>query len=283
MSSALAIRGAYGAMRVYRRRKSLYRAARAARVARAIYANRRGIRGAYKRVRAFAQARANKRARFSKTKIGEKVGLDLCKKHLAESTAGLGQNTRTLILDSLCDIPHTIDNNINGRQRHVVNLRGFKLCMEIRNNTVDPLYVNLALIMHKSALNPTTSNFFRDQTTERAKDFNNALTGLEFHCSPINTDDYVVLFHKRYRLDPNNAGTVNYSTNGKNYMNFDRYIPIKRQIRYDNNGDLAPQSGNLFFCQWYTRMFETSTTVPVPATTVSKHFVTYFRDSQQCC
>lgn len=276
MSSALAVRGAYGAMRVYRRRKSLYRAARAVRVARAIYP----YRGTLKRAYTAVKARAAKRQRFTKTKIGERVGLDNAKRWVARDQQALSINTRAIFSRDLTSIPHTIDNAINGRQRHMVNFRGIKVCMEVRNNLTVPLYFNVAILHTKENTFPGTTKFFRGSYASRTEDFSTTLSALEFHCLPINSDIFTIVSHKRYRLAPAN-GSADYNSGASNsFINISKYHKIKRQLRWANNGDLGPEGGGIWMVYWcdaYGAAGGTATTAN--AATIGEHVVSYFKET----
>jgi hypothetical protein len=116
---------------------------------------------------------------------------------------------------------------INQRDRHTVELMGVKLCMELTALSNNPLYVNVAVVHLKNTDAPLNQDFFRSSGgPTRGTDFNESLNSNEFHSLPMNTDKFVVLSHKRYRL---NGGVPQFpgpdintiSLTGNNYMNTD--------------------------------------------------------------
>jgi len=213
--------------------------------------------------------KSNKRARmFARTNVGESLGATTCKTHSISNTDIVGKNTRTLYTSSLCEIPKGTD--INERLRKHVNLRGFKVCFEVLNQNTDPLYLNVAVIHPKATTNGgqvDTNNFFRDTSANRARDFDIGMTGLEFHCLPINTDDYVVLKHKRFRLGPmptpSSSDPSITQNNSNNYMNIDWYIRLNRQVRWNNDEDDKPTDGDVYVVYWADKMFASASTLAV--------------------
>lgn len=193
-------------------------------------------------------------------------------------------NDRTLTSVNLANIGHTTTNNQNGRQRNILNLRGFKLCMEFKSLINEPLYVNIAVIVPRQGVTVATSDFFRANTSNRTQAFSNTiLTSLEFHCLPINTDKYAVLMHKRFLL----KSSDDFATNGgfkehagKNYMNFMRYVKFNRQVRYSDNADVVPEQGAPYLCHWVSKWGDGVSVTQATSYQVREHFVTYFKESR---
>jgi len=227
--------------------------------------------------------KSNKKQRlFSPRNVGESNGFTTCKSHSISNTDLTARDTRTLYTSSLCEIPKGTE--INERMRKHVNLRGFKVCFELLNLQTDPLYLNIAVIAPKATNNqssPSTTDFFRDTSANRARDFDIALSGLEFHCLPINTDDYVVLKHKRFRLGPapaTGASTIT-QNNSNNYKNVDWYVRLNRQVRWNQPEDDKPTDGDVYVVHWADKMFASAASAQVSsAYGVTKRFVTYFRE-----
>lgn len=266
-------------MRAYRRRSAYGLAARAAGVA---WRNRRGIRAGFKRGRKAVLARKAKRQRFSTTNVGESVGTSSAKRVIQINSDPVAKNTRELNVVDLTDIPHSTDNSINARQRNVVNVRGVKLCMEVSNSNGAPLYFNMAILSAKDGVaGIQTANFFRASTGERAVDFDQTLTGLEFHCLPINVDKYTVLKHKRFRLIGTSQASFTERT-GKSYMNLDFYMKLNRQLRWDQTSGIQPISGGVFLVYWADLFQASGGDTPVTGTySITQRHITYFKEP--CC
>lgn len=224
-----------------------------------------------------------RRKLFSRTHIGESVGTTSTKKYIQNSTAPLAQSTRTCYTLNLTALQQGTE--ISSRLRQHANIRGMKICMEIKNGTNVPLYFNCAVIAPKRVAETgidalPINNFFRYQGTQRSIDFSNALSSLEFHCLPINTDDYTVLRHKRYRLITTQQATASWNVqSGSSFMNLDWYVPLKRQARYlQQEGRAAPTDGACYLAYWFDQFHTAAGQTPVAAATTAVRTVTYFRE-----
>lgn len=260
----------------YNNRKSIYQIGKAG----ANIAMRGGRKlGGYKRRYKRARGRASKRARFSVTKVGERVGTSSAKKVVQDyDTVALTPNTRVLNIDNITSITKEAGGGeIDRRQRDVANLRGVKFCWEVRNLGTVPLYFNWCILIPKGDDSIGTTDFFRDFGTSRGIAFGTALTSNDFHCRPINSDKYVVVQHKRYRLAPN--GNVNYSAGSSNsYMNLDRYVKLKRQFRFDT-GFASPQGKNIFVVYWFDQFLSPGGTAPAAGqVNINRRNILYFRE-----
>lgn len=282
MSSAIVPYAVRGAMYGYRASK---RARLAGGIAGHIYRNR----GTYYRAartigRAWRRRRRSTRKRlFSRTQIGERVGTSTAK---AVYTANLPKSldTRTLYQTEVTQIAqkNAFGEN-NTRLRQIANVRGFKVCMEIRNQSTNPMYFNIAVISPKdSNAVVTESGFFRGyQETSRSVDFSSGRSSNEFHCLPINSDKYTVLKHKRYRLVPvNQNSTVYMDQSGHNYMNIGFYTQLKRQVRWQDNG--VTETGKCYLVYWCDE-FLTAAGTPAIAQQmqVNEKVVTYFKEPKR--
>ncbi len=231
----------------------------------------------YKTGRRSGYSRA-KRGRFSKTRIGEVVGSSNSKPRIqVRNSLALSRASRTLYSENLTVTDQ--GGNRNERERGVINCRGFRICMAIRNNISEPLYVNVAVVSPKNAGEITSANFFRASGQSRGSDFDNSKTGLEFHCLPLNTDKFAILKHKRYRLNNEESGS---NITGKNYMNIDWYIKLKRQLRYDDTTTTSPIDGAVYLLYWCDRFFGQDSNIPVGASmsTMERHIM-YFHDTKR--
>lgn len=210
----------------------------------------RVIRAASNIARWYRRRRGRRPTRFSRSQIGHRVNESTGKRYTIEDSIN-NYNTRTLYKIDLTNIPKTTSNEIDSRQRDIVNLRGFKFCIELQNRLERPLYFNYAVLSPKNGQTVSEENFFRGSGNGRGLTFSNLLlSSNDFHCRPINADEYIILRHKRYRLSSLVLeGGSNYTENsGKNYMNIMKYVKLKRQIRYDG---LDAQSSPVVFVFWF--------------------------------
>lgn len=217
----------------------------------------------------------------ARRQIGEAPGHGNAKREVVFEQSITNRDTRTLYSHPLTEIDQ--GTNINERERRLANIRGWKICMEVKNLRNIPLYVNIAILCPKAGtLSSGTSvtDFFRaSQGPDRAVDFDTNLSGLEFHCLPINTDRYAILKHKRTRLVAMASGGDTVALNGYSYMNVDWYIPLKRQIRYDGATGDKIEAGKTFLVYWFDGFSTNAVTAAVVAAAqTSVRAVAYFRD-----
>lgn len=264
------IKGAANMMRYGKAAYTIQRAARS-------YLGKRR----YKAVR--RSYKSNKRAKlFSRTHVGESIGSTNAKSSVIDSTTAITKDTRTLYTQSIAQLLQGTD--INQRLRQHVNLRGFKVCFEVNNGLSIPLYANFAVIAPKGTSTKSSKidekNFFRWQGNKRAIDFSpTLLSSLEFHCLPINSDDYTVLKHKRYRLGPNQTSATFTAQSGNSFKNIDWYIPLKRQVRYDQDEGGKPTDGDVYMVYWFDGFNVPAGEAPsTSAVAISQRYVVYFRE-----
>lgn len=262
-----------GARNAYKYARAAYTIGRAARS----YLGKRR----YKSTRYASKSRKKQRL-FSRTHVGEPNGATTCKADVIDSTTAITKDTRTLYTQSVARLLQGTE--INNRLRQHVNLRGFKVCFELNNGLNSPMYCNIAVIAPKGTTTKTSKidekNFFRWQGNRRAIDFNpTLLSSLEFHCLPINTDDYTVLKHKRYRLGPNQPSAAFTTQSGNSYKNVDWYIPLKRQVRYDQTEGGEPTDGDVYVVYWFDAFQAAAGNVPqASAVAVSQRYTVYYRE-----
>lgn len=184
-------------------------------------------------------------------KFGEPVGAGVAKRVSDKSGGVSPRATRTLHYEEI-KFP-VFGDAINQRERQMIFCRGVSLCMEISRNLEDVsmialdrenLYVNVALVSSKK--DPTADvvsplNWFRGSDSARALDFTTVKSSLDLHCLPINTDEWSVFMHQRFKLG-------DFSTTGLyNSVTLMKYTKIHRQIRFD---ELGEPSNRLFVVYW---------------------------------
>lgn len=238
----------------------------------------RGVKRVYRSARHFR----SKRRRMNQ--IGFRPGKSTAKKTfmIYDGTAG-SISTRTLYIEDLSQLEkQTSSLEINKREREMVNLRGIKFCMELRNDTVDtPLYFNWAVISPKASASPSDNDFFRGYANDRSDDFNASLTSNDFHCRPINSDAYIVLTHRRLTLGGKKASDAYKDTVPLNYRNVMKYMKIKRQVRYDTieGGQAAQEGRKLFLVYWCDGFMTDGPNLPVAnSMTLNRQVILYFRE-----
>lgn len=164
------------------------------------------------------------------------------------------------------------------RLKDQLNFRGIKFCMNFRVEGAmgtAKAWVNVAVISPKSDLAsdeaiPNTDFFRNPSGATRDIDFGNAgLSNLDYHCTAINTDKYNI--HKRSKIT---VGPTQ-STEGYKERYLEWYMPIKRQIRYEDNTNF-PSGKNMYLVWWYSASDGGS---PANAVSVQYRVTRYFRET----
>lgn len=194
--------------------------------------------------------------------------------------SGASKNDNTFYNEIITNIGRTTTGEINLRNRDVINLRGFHICMEIKNNLETPLYFNICLVNLRKQEGAFQDDFFRSTSNERAVDFSNVnLNTLDRWCRPINVDKYNVLWRKRILLGPIRDTAAGYSdAKSKSWMTLRKYIKINRQIRYDDGAaDSTTDNCELRLIYWYG-VFGSTNVVTTAVATQSTRVLVYFRE-----
>lgn len=223
--------------------------------------------------------RGKKRARFSPRMIGMPNSSSTSKTHQINLETAIQRQTRTLYQLDLTQLAQGLE--INQRLRQHAKITGFKICMEIRNNANTPCYFNVAVISPKQTTNDTVeaTNFFRNNTDARSMDFSVNRTGLEFHCCPINSDDYTILKHKRYTLTTAGAPSSSFNRQyGTSFITTRMWIPLRRQARYLPGESSTATDGRVFHVFWFDLFQAASGTAATNVANTSSRVITYFRE-----
>ena len=181
----------------------------------------------------------------------------------------------------------------NQRQSARIFVKGFKVCLQVTNRgTVDHSF-HWAIIQEKSPADNTvlSSNFFRDttNTTGRYVDFvqNTTSDTWDFNqiCCPINADRFQIITHRKTIIGqrkPASAPSADQHGLGESKWNrmYDLYIPIKRNIVFENAGALT-QNKKWWFVMWCMPIdaadYQTGESVAGTLYTSMK-FTTYYSD-----
>lgn len=201
------------------------------------------------------KATALKRTRHKRRAVryvGERVGTSAAKRREYLSPAGGFNSTFTstdLFSHRLFDLPKSgTTENSNTRTSDIVNFRGVKICMHIKNTQPsEELYVNWAIVTPKNASQTTmteSDQVFRGTGTVRGVTYTSVQGDWQkLHCLPLNTDLFLVHSHKRMKLGPY-AGNAGNAT-----RDFEKYIKINRQLRFDGS-TATPEGGSMFMIFW---------------------------------
>lgn len=227
-----------------------------------------------------SMGKGRKRYKRSHTRehVGQPVGTGTTQRWEPKSTGLTNIDTRTLYVEELTTIPQaTTSFDINGRRRAVVQVSGLKLCLSLKNVSTEAGYFNVAVISPKGNKGtPDSTEFFRSQGSARAVNLSTALTALEFHCLPINSDVYNVLFHKRFQIgSQTNAGGF-WDRTVPNYLTFSKWVKLNRQIRYNASDTVEGACYIVYWCDLFSGA--STTAVSANAMQVGEHHVTYFRE-----
>jgi len=216
--------------------------------------------------------------------IGERVGTTNCK------TRSIGNGNSTMdggVLYSTDVTQIAKGTSPDTRLYDVMNLRGVTIYLYIENNRTNyttPLTVSMALLGPKDTGTPgqiTATNFFRGNNVTRALDFNSDISGLQTHTLAVNTDDYYVLFHRRFILGLNNTAWDASAENAERNRYFKKYVKINRQVRYNTDDDNATD-GRCYFVMWCDRIDRANEETFDAALAVrSFRTITWFRDPKQ--
>jgi len=224
--------------------------------------------------------------------IGRPVGFGTAKRNLTVNEESLILDSRTLYSWDMTRIGATSSNNINLRQRELINLVGFKLHMASRSFAqlpTDLINLHYAVIHDKGRSQALLqgddpvleADFFRGNGSARAIDFSTTLNGIEMNSLAINADLYTVLKRGKFTMSP---VTQSSGIRKEGSADCEHWIPINRQIMYDTgeNSDI-PTDGRIFLVYWVDR-YVGQTSGGLPSLGVAQldiHCVAHFREPLQ--
>lgn len=188
------------------------------------------------------------------------------------------ENTRTLYWRELTDISK--GSEIDDRERDLINIRGFKICMMTWNVSNEPTYFNWAIITPKGCSglgegnSVSDSNFFRGYDDTRELDFSPSLSAIQFHCNAINSDVWTVLKHKRHILGEDTTGTFTLRNRYPNAKLIMRYFKMNRSVRYNDGRCTTP----VFWVWWYDKINANGGALAEPDLRAQWRRITYFRE-----
>lgn len=217
----------------------------------------RRIQSAYRRRRTYRK----KRRLDGTKKVGDPMKNIHMKREKTVNSIGLAHATRTLGEQNLTFIQG--GDFENQRHRQIINCKGIQICYHLKNLEDFPVFFNVAIIAPKhNQIFVSASEFFRSNNGDRGTDFSDALTGLDFAYLPINTDRYNVLRHYRHQLGARvDSASINSDTGAANWMSRKVWLPVNRQLRFENQSTTSCTSP-IYFVYWCDAMDATSGTAP---------------------
>lgn len=221
----------------------------------------------------------------ARTNVGEPIGTSNSRRFAsATSTSTESDASRSdrLLNWELIAHPSGWGGIPNQRERNIIRLGGFKLCMEFTAgqslliggaNRDRQVTINVCVLSQKFDPTDTTldnTHFFRaNDGVNRAIDFDVVARSIDFHCLPVNTDKFNIHMHHRTYLS---GESIEHGPTVRRIM---KYIPINRQIRYDDSNKPSTQ----FFLVWWAALAGEHTTLSFSDIyKVQWTNVTYYRD-----
>lgn len=215
-----------------------------------MYMRRSSARRQSMRRRSYVQQRRRRRQNFYK------VGSPFVRAPLVRQTIDnlYVLKSRELKHNVLTKIPFGQDNEMNERKTQNIWVKGVKLTMQIKNNIQDVILFNYAIVSPFYEDESWEQDFFRSAQNQRGVDFSTSLSSTAVHQRSINTDKHHVFTHKRIVFESEGGGTNDVNRYGpRNWRVIQRYIPIRRMFRFENNTVEEPLS-NVYLVYWCDRL-----------------------------
>lgn len=213
--------------------------------------NPRKFNEAASKIQSLARGRRVRKNKIHLTgKIGHRPGTAGAKKDAQLTPEKITYNDCALYFTELTDIDKTTVNAINGRAGNACFLSGTKLHMRLYNNMPqDPMKLHFAVVSSANSKTITSAGWFRDYITSRDKDISTTLDEISYD-DPINSDRYITHWRTSFMLGARNSSTIHH-TGYPSFMEFTKYIPIKRNIRF--NDDTDEECETPVFLVWWAK------------------------------
>lgn len=247
----------------------------------------RAARFMYKNRRPFvSMARRRKATNISnKSGIGVQANTGTNQKEMMMNGNVAQFDGRTLYANELTLIAKAgATNDINTRQRQIIHVSGFSIKGFMSNNSARHVFLNVAVLSprNNNATTVAADGFFRDYNASRDINFSTGLSGLRMHVLPISTDKFRILAHKRLRVGPaapdGSTAPIVYNVSPGNSCYWDMYVPLKRNLTYNDDTDTNCES-KVFFVLWFSDGTASNTDPTVlNQMTGSIHAVTYYSE-----
>jgi len=245
--------------------------------------------GAYKagkKISQFMQAKRAARKRkpnYISNDFGESPGADSTKKYTSKDTDTALLSSRILHTHELTRLPQNTTStgqDIDLRNRQSILLKGFKLYLQMENNSARPLHYNIAVLAPKDSTSDVGAiKFFRGSGAQRGLNFSNTLTSNDFSTRAINTDFYTVMYQTRGTMNPITSVGLN-NEMSSNFKTISHYVKINRQIRY-TDVNLNSCGSRVFLVYWFDQWQTDSGQTPTASVaSVMERHVTWFKDTR---
>lgn len=187
-------------------------------------------------------------------------------------------------------------NAYDGRSGRMIYLKGLRLRCFFQNQQLRPTVCHVALLRSRHGLNPDTepvefrAGFFKrmGQGTQgpssEAMGFDTLPNGIMYATQPINTNEFSVIMHTRFKLGVIST-TGGYSSGElKNYRTLSRYVKINRWIKFPEDASFYPDlHDEIHLCIWSCPLDYDRSTEPDPnpsSLKVSTNVVMVFKRQQ---
>lgn len=221
-------------------------------------------------------------------KFGNKPGATNCKVYTLPKDVGnfgmVPHNQCTLYGYELTNIQKGTERY--QRESGVLNLRGIRIDLSLLNISKNnagggiagdvPIFCNFAIVQPKalgdySVAANMSGDWRKEYPVEMTEDFfrfNGGATrgygflvptappvyelfdGKDYGKAPLNPEEFHILWHWRCTLGT--EGGSQYRTDQPRYRNKIKYIPIKRQIRYENQNTNTSADARIYFIYWFS-------------------------------
>ncbi len=194
-------------------------------------------------------------------------------------------DSRELNLHSdILDVPFNTDgkDDINTRNRMLVNVRGIKICFHVINLSQKNITFHFAIVQTRPKQGLHSQGFYRNDGRnglQRGLNFGSYLTGMDHHCLNLNTDKYIVVKHYKFMICRNHSDGTIYNENIKNFVHFEKYLSLNKQLRFENRDGSDGYGPNLEIIHWADSCDTEINTQPIQNVySMGLNTITYFRE-----
>lgn len=232
----------------------------------------------------------------ARREVGNRANMNNCKRSVNNLIANdLGKATRTIHQFPLIKIAK--GTQIDQRLRQIVNMRGFKIELNMINVTQNLLICNWAVVHPKTTgikvdeagQTFPTQELFRGYNQSRSQNPTTTLAGVQWCNAKINTDQFAVLKRGRFILNPGRDAPVDPGTGeiiyfpekGSNLRMKQLWVPLRRQCAWDTNISNDYPVDQVFFVYWLDAPMSPTGKLPQPdAVAIETRVIQYFRETR---
>lgn len=201
-----------------------------------------------------------------------------CRTARVTNLSGAFTPTKTMIPFVINQIPvfdEITDLTVGGLKQNrriaaLVDMRGWRYDITVKNIGPEPLYFNFAIVMNKTNGDAfSVDGFFREYSDSRDVSFSAAVTAQGMNRLPISPDNNVVLLKRQVLVPRGPAADIldsyNYGamSNELNVRRIHGYVPFKKMISF--NDDTTPTvDRKIWGIWWLAEPIEATTGDAVP-------------------